>query len=383
MKHEGVLVFNLDDIRKEFPVVERHTYLNHAAVAPIPRRTRAAVEQFVRDHNENAAIHYRQWEAQYDTVRRRAAQLINARPEEIAFVKNTSEGLCFAANGLPWKEGDNVVTANIEFPSNVYAWQNLTSRGVETRLVEAREGRILVDDVRAAMDGRTRAVAISHIEFGNGFRNDIAALGQLCRERGVFFIVDAIQALGHVRFDLSETPVDVLTADSHKWLLGAEGIGIFYCAPQIIDRLEVYEVGWNCVANVGDYEHYDLTLAPDARRFECGTLNTMGIFALGASLELLLETGLEIIESRLKLLSDTLVEALQRKGYRILSPRGPGEWSGIVSFKSDRYPTEELHRTLRARDIIGARRGGGIRISPHFYNTEEEVLRVAEALPGH
>ena len=374
---------NLDRIRQEFPVVHHCTYLNHAAVGTLPGRARAAVQAYVTDFNEYAASHYPDWETAIDTARSRAARLINAAPDQIAFVKNTTEGLCFAANGIDWRPGDNVILNDLEFPSNVYPWLNLSRLGVETRMVESVDGRLPVESIGEKIDSRTRVLSISHVEYGNGFRNDIAAIGALCREKRVVFVVDAIQSLGQTPVDVAEMGIDILTADGHKWLLSPEGIGIFYCAPHMMDRLELYEVGWNSVVDAGNYDALDPTPAPTARRFECGSHNTLGIHALGASMELLLEVGIETVQERLRLLTDRLVESLHEAGYRVVSPRGESEWSGIVTFDSPVHETEALHRTLRSHQIIGARRGGGIRISPHFYNTEEEVLRVVEALPGH
>ncbi len=374
---------NLDRIRQEFPVVHHCTYLNHSAVGTLPMRAREAVRAYVEDYSEHAASNYRDWEAAIETARSRSARLINATPEQIAFVKNTTEGLCFAANGIDWRSGDNVVLNDLEFPSNVYPWLNLARHGVETRMTESVDGRLTVDSIAERIDARTRAVSISHVEFGNGFRNDLAAIGALCREKDICFVVDAIQSLGQTPVDVEEMSIDLLTADGHKWLLSPEGIGIFYCAPHLTDRLRLYEVGWNSVADAGNYDAYDPTPAPTARRFECGSHNTLGIYALGASLDLLLEVGIEAVRERLRLLTDRLVDGLRDAGYRVLSPRGESEWSGIVTFDSPVHETEALHRTLRSHQIIGARRGGGIRISPHFYNTEEEVLRVVDALPGH
>ena len=374
---------NLDRIRQEFPVVHHCTYLNHAAVGTLPGRALEAVRAYAADFNEHAASNYRDWEAAIEATRSRSARLINAAPEQIAFVKNTTEGLCFAANGLDWHGGGNVVLNDLEFPSNVYPWLNLAQHGVEARMVKSVDGRLTVESIADRIDAGTRAVSISHVEFGNGFRNDIAAIGALCREKGVCFVVDAIQSLGQTPVDVVDMSIDILTADGHKWLLGPEGIGIFYCAPHMTERLRLYEVGWNSVADAGNYDVYDATPAPTARRFECGSHNTLGIHALGASLDLLLEVGIEAIQERLRVLTDRLVDGLRGAGYRVLSPRGESEWSGIVTFDSPVHDTADLHRALRGRKIIGARRGGGIRISPHFYNTEEEVLRVVEALPGH
>ena len=376
-------MLDLNQIRQEFPVINNVTYLNHAAVGTISGRVRSAVENYVRDFNEYAASHYAQWDETVQETRLSVARLIHAYPDEIAFVKNTSEGICFAANGIDWKSGENVVINDMEFPSNVFPWLNLESRGVATRFVKSKAGRIRADDIYALIDDKTRAVAISHVEFGNGFRNDIATIGTMCREKGVYFIVDAIQSLGQLPVDVKNTPIDILTADAHKWMLGPEGIGIFYCARHMTEQLKLYEVGWNSMQDAGNYDSYDATPASTARRFECGALNTMGIYALKAAVDLLNEVGVGHIEDRLSLLTNTLVDRLIKNGYTILSPRGIQEGSGIVTFKSERYETGVLHKTLRSHHIIGAKRGGGIRISPHFYNTEEEVLRVVDTLPNH
>ncbi|MBM3264033.1 MAG: aminotransferase class V-fold PLP-dependent enzyme [candidate division Zixibacteria bacterium] len=376
-------MFDLQSVRTEFPVVDNVTYLNHAAVGTISRRARRAVEEYVKDFNEYAAAHYAAWETRQGQVRALMGRLVDAPPEQMAFVKNTTEGISFAANGLDWREGDNVILNSLEFPSNALPWMNLAYRGVETRWVQALEGRVTIDDIRNMIDRRTRVVALSHVEFGNGYRNDLADVGALCREQGVYFVVDGIQSLGQMPVSVRETPVDALVADAHKWLLGPEGIGLFYCAPDFMDRLRLYEVGWKSVANIGNYDVYDLTPHPTAERFEGGSANVLGIYALGGAIELFLEVGMDTVQKRLRLLTDTLCDALLHKGYRLLSPRGENEWSGIVTFNSDRYANEELHKILRSRNVIGSRRGGGIRISPHFYNTEEEVLRVTDALPDH
>lgn len=374
---------NLDHIRTEFPVVNQCTYLNHAACGTLPGRALEAVRYYASDFNAYAASHYSDWSEAVEKCRSSAARLINAKPDQIAFVKNTTEGLCFAANGIDWHSGDNVVLNDLEFPSNVYPWLNLSRQGVETRIARSVDGKLSIEGIVDMIDARTRVVSISHVEYGNGFRNDIAALGALCREKNVCFVVDAIQSLGQTPVDVLEMDIDILTADGHKWLLSPEGIGIFYCAPHMMEQLRVYEVGWNSVADPGNYNSYDPTPASTARRFECGSLNTLGIHALGASLELLLEVGIDVVQKRLRHLTDLLVDELSKAGYQILSPRGESEWSGIVTFNSDFHQIEDLHRTLRSRQIIGALRGGGIRISPHFYNNEEEVLRVVETLPGH
>ncbi|MBT5875495.1 MAG: aminotransferase class V-fold PLP-dependent enzyme, partial [Candidatus Latescibacteria bacterium] len=300
-------MLNLDQIRNEFPVTLSNTYLNHAACSPISTRVRHAMELLLKDQNEFAAIHHSQWDRGVDEARGLVAEFINAPSEQVAFVKNTSEGISFVASGLPWKDGDNVVLNSLEFPANVFPWLNLQSRGVEVRFVEATDGRIATDDIRDALDDRTRVVAMSHIQFGNGYRSDIASVGALCRERGVWFVVDAIQSLGHIKVDLAQTPVDVLTGASYKWLMAPEGSGVFYCSPEIMEHLQLHEIGCGAMAHPGVYDTYTFELAPDARRFECGTPNTIGISGLGAALKLFLEVGMDHVEDRLIHLSEALI----------------------------------------------------------------------------
>src|SRR5262249_42624144 len=182
-----------------------------------------------------------------EEVRRQAAQLLNADPLDVAFIKNTSEGIGIVAEGLRWRAGDNVVTAEDEYPANLYPWMNLAERGVELRRVPSRDGRILVDDVRAAIDGRTRIVSLSLVEYASGFRHDLIAVGQLCREKGVLFFVDAIQGLGVLPLDVRQAPIDFLAADGHKWLFGPEGAGLFWIRRDLVEQLHPVGVGWNSV----------------------------------------------------------------------------------------------------------------------------------------
>ena len=216
-------------------------------------------------------------------MRRLAGQLLNADPLDVAFVKNTSEGIGIVAEGFPWRAGDNMITAAEEYPTNIYPWLNLGSRGVEVRRLPSRGACIDIDDLRAAMDQRTRIISLSFVEYASGFRNDLDTIGTLCRERGVFFFVDAIQGLGALPLDVQRTPVDFLAADGHKWLLGPEGAGIFYIRRELVDRLHPIGVGWHSVVHALDFSHIDLNLKPHAGRWESGSLNVAGSIALGAA----------------------------------------------------------------------------------------------------
>ncbi len=368
-------------IRSEFPVTKQYIYLNHAAVSPLSRPVREAMRGFLDDATFHGAVHARQWYRTIQQCRTSAAQLINASADEIAFMKNTTQGLIIAANGIPWQPGDNVVLPNVEFPANVYPWWNLESQGVEIRFVKEVKGRIPYESIEAAMDEHTRALTISFVEFASGFRNDLVALGNLCRERDIWFIVDVIQGLGALPVDVREAHIDILAADGHKWLLAPEGAAIFYCARRRLDQLHNTNLGWAGVVHPGDYLNYDRTQVPSAERFEEGSFNSIGLYGLKAAIDFLWEIGIEAIEGRILLLTDLLIERVQAKGYEILSSLNPKERSGIVVIRHPEHDTVQIVSMLADQNVIVAARGGGIRISPHCYNTEDEILKFVELLP--
>ena len=205
--------------RMEFPVAEHWAYFDHAAVAPMPRRSGEALRRWVDDQERNGVVNWPEWGRKVEQARLACASLIHAKIGEIAFIPNTTTGIGLVAEGFPWKAGDSVVTAAEEYPSNLYPWMNLASRGVTLRTVPTRpDGRIWVDDLAEAMDATTKVLTISHVEFASGFRNDLDALGELCRSRGIALFVDAIQGLGPLTIDVERTPIDFLAADGHKWL---------------------------------------------------------------------------------------------------------------------------------------------------------------------
>ncbi len=368
--------------RSEFPVTERYIYLNHAGVAPLSRRVRDAMVGFVEDATVNGAVNSDVWAEKAEECRVQAAKLINAAPCEIAFMKNTSQGILLAANGIDWRVGDNVVTTAVEFPANVYPWWSLRERyGVETRMVPERDGRIEITEIEAAITDRTRAITISHVEFASGFRNSLEALGALCRERNIWFVVDAIQSLGVIGLDVKAAQIDILAADGHKWLLGPEGAAIFYCAQEKQEQLINTNVGWASVVDPRDFLNYDFTQKPDATRFEEGSYNSVGLYALQAALALLLDVGIRTIEERVSALTAQLMQGLHAKGYRVVTPETKDERAGIVLFESTRHAPDEIIALLKAERIIAAARGSGVRVSPHFYNTALEMAHLLEVLP--
>ena len=368
--------------RTLFPVTEKYIYLNHAAVSPISCRTQAAMNAFLAHATHYGFENFDPWFDQIESCRGLAARLIGASTDEIAFTKNTTQGLILAANGIQWQDGDNVIITAAEFPANVYPWWNLKDLGLETRMVAEKGKRILVDDIEAAIDDKTRAISISHVEFASGFRNDLHQIGEICQTKNLWFVVDAIQSLGVLDLDVKACQIDILVADGHKWLLAPEGAAIFYCNLQKLDLLRNTNVGWASVINESDFLTLDLTQKPNAGRFEEGSYNTVGLCGLQASLSLLLEIGLAKIEQRVLDLTNHLISHLEEKGYRIVSPTDhPGERSGIVVFQSDRFSSDHLYQILTHNAVACTNRGGMIRFAPHFYNTHQELDFVSQILP--
>ena len=372
---------NLTNYRRLFPITKKCAFLNHASVAPLSTRVRDA-QRILIDSRVSGTDMSEEREAGRARVRRMCAQLVGGRPEEITLTRNTSHGINIVANGVHWHAGDNLITADAEFPANVYPWTNLRRKGVEVRFVSARDHRILAEDIRELADERTRLVALSFVEFYSGYRNDMAAIGQLCDDRGLFFSVDGIQGLGALDFDARATNVDFVSAGAAKWLMGPVGTGFFWCRREFIEHLDPAVAGWMGVVDEDDYFCYDSPLRSDARRFEEGSLNNLGIWGFEASLGLLLEVGIDRIEPRIMSLTDYLIEGLRKRGCPILSPiTSRKERSGIITFLPKSGGAGELHQRLTDAKVVVSQRGAGIRVSPHFYNTEEDLDRLLDELP--
>jgi len=373
---------NWTRLRSLFPVTQELVYLNHAGIAPISSRVDEAIRRYVEEATRLGAFNYAQsLDCEIERVRTRAALLLNARADEIAFVKNTTEGLGMVAAGLEWRHGDEILTCDLEYPSNVYPWWSLRERGVKTVMLRGRSGRLPLETVEEALHNpRVRLLTLSSVEFGSGVRNDLEALGKLCSDRGVLFCVDGIQSVGCLPIDVERCQIDFLAADGHKWMLSVEGCGIFFCSKRTQDLITPRVIGWRSVRNNHDFDTYHMELQPSAGRFEEGTPNSIGIFGLGAAIDLLLEVGVPAIGERVLALTDRLVEGLRSRGAELRSPRGPGEASGIVSFVMPGEPPGETVRRLHASRIFVTERRGGVRASPHFYNSEDEIDQLLAAL---
>lgn len=369
------------DYRKQFPVTQEWAFLNHAAVAPLSRPAHDRVLEWAHDYTYHGNVREADWYREIEQVRQTAAEYIHATPREVAFLKNTSEGLSLVAEGLDLRSGESVVTVRGEFPANVYPWLHLETKGVTVRQVDPVErGRVRLEDLAAAIDDTTRLVSISFVQYASGFRSDLAAIGRLCRERSVLFCVDAIQGLGVFPIDVAAMQIDFLAADGHKWLLAPEGAAIFYCRHELLGRLRPTSVGWKSVAGYTDYAKIDFRFPDAASRFECGSMNVPGIVGLGASLRLLRDVGSEVIASRVRSLTDDLVRRLAAIGAAVFSPRGDGEWSGIVSFELPGREPRRVKKHCLEQKVVIAYRDGRLRASPHFYNNADDLEALLDAL---
>lgn len=379
----------IEDMRRRMPITRERVYLNHAAVAPLPAPSAERMAALADTVTRTGDRLWPERNEGCERVRAAVVRLLGAgATHRVAFTGNTSEALSALAWGLDWRDGDNVVGAEPEFPSNVYPWLSLEPLGVAYRPVPAEGGRVTADTVLEAVDERTRMVAISWVQYSTGHRIDLERLAAGCRERDVLLVVDAIQGVGALVLDAEALGLDAVALGSHKWLLGPEGVGLLFVSDRVIDRFRSTRHGWRSVAGRYEWGTIDPTPAEGALRFEAGTLNAYGIHALGASLELLLELGPEAVEARVLALADRVAAGLDGLGFELAGARGggdrgaPGETSGIVAGAHPERPAEELAEGLIEHDVIVSHRAGRLRFSPHVYNTEEEIDRALEVLSG-
>jgi selenocysteine lyase/cysteine desulfurase len=372
------------ELRSLFPITNRAIYLNHAAVSPLPTPTVEAIESQLKDVRDDGSINFRSWIAVKERARSLLAELLGARPEQVAFMRNTSDSLSTVANGLDWRTGQNVVTFRREFPANIYPWLRLRDIiGVEVRMCEERNGRVDMEELENLVDENTRVIAISHVQFASGFRANLERLGRIAHKRDALLVVDVIQSLGVLPLNVEAELVDVAAGASHKWLLGPEGVGYLYLSDRARERLQPTLVGWTSVPNPEDYNNFDQEWNTGTLAWETGTGPTALIHGLNASLELLKANGTEAIAAYLETLTDYLCENLSSRNYRVISTRDLGQKSQIVCIQHRGGASAmHLYSQLKSNNIITAPRGDRLRIAPHIYNSFDEIDRLVSALPS-
>lgn len=372
----------LESVRHLFPITKEYVYLNSAAVAPLPWTTVREVNSALQDVMYNGSVNFAAWMAKKKQARELAAGLLNVKPENIAFMRNTSDGLSSLANGISWQAGDNIVSFEKEFPSNFYPWRRIRDEfGVQVRLCPEREGRMDLDEFISMIDARTKVVAISAVQYASGYNADLRRIGEAARQNGALFIVDIIQAFGAKAMDMEY--VDAAAGSSHKWLCAPEGCGILYLSDRAREVIRPTLVGWTSVEG---WESFDTTgeesWYESAAAWETGTGPNALFFGLANSLQMLTTAGIENIEKHLAELTDHLCDSVQSKNYRIVSSRAPGERSQIVCLENTAgINSNDIFRQLEAKKIVVSPRGGRLRIAPHLFNDLEEIDRLVDALP--
>lgn len=373
-----------EEIRKLFPITQNYLYLNHAAVTPYSTMVESAISKIASDIAQNGSVNWHQWIDTVSNTRLLIAKLINAKVENIAFMKNTSDAISAVANGINWVNGDNVVSCDIEFPANIYPWMRLKQQGVELRLAKTTNKKITPESLFQLADSRTKVITLSWVQYSSGFRADLATIGKFCRENNILFCVDGIQALGALELDVERDFVDTFAADAHKFLMGPEGVGVMFLSNRALELIQPTTVGWLSVKNWWncfdeDFE-YKLDYLPSAQRFECGTPNTVGIYGLKAALELMLKIGAKEIENYLLDLCEYIFKGLQELGFETLSPAKREEASAIVCCRHSKFTPEQFYKALLKEKIVCAPRCGWLRISPHFYINQADIDQLLTTL---
>lgn len=362
---------DIDAIRDQFPITEKYINLDNASLSPLPTPVVDAVEGMLEQRAKRGVDAFWDWLDVTDEVKSLVAGLINATADEIALTQNTSEGINTVANMLEWNAGDNVVLNNLEFFPNYWPWLRLRKFGVETRIVAHRDGHITTEDLAACVDENTKVIALSSVAWINGLKHDLEEIGGLAHDHGAYLVVDGIQSVGVSQVDVRRGPVDFLSCGGHKWLFSLLGTGFLFCRQELIERFEPAYLGWQSDAQRFDYTFREYDLAPTAQRFMYGNTSMAGAHALHAGVNYINEIGLERIEKRNRHLTDYLIEQLSPLGVEFLSPLEDKYRSSFINFLS--AGAEEIQSAAEEEGIFVSVREGGIRVSPNFYNTEEEI----------
>jgi len=361
-------------IREYFPILKEKIFLNHAGVSPICILVSEAIQNYLEHRTFGEDKNF-----DLDSARDLFAQLVNADSNEVALVPNTSMGLSIIANLLEYPRGSNIVTSDLEFPSVVYPWLRVKMKSdLEIRYVRNVKGSLHLEEFEKTVNDRTVAVVVSHVEYGNGFKNDLKTIAEIAHEHGSLLVVDACQSAGAIGIDVKRQDIDFLATSCYKWLLGPCGAGFLYVREDLIEKAEPIFVGWASVKQeifeTADlWNNTQLIFSETASRFEVGTQSNISYVGAVAALKLILECGMEKIENRIMELTSYLIERLKEEGFMLQTPEDPLNRSGIVNFKVPE-PKEKVEN-LRRNGVIVSARMNGIRVSPHFYNTEDELER--------
>jgi selenocysteine lyase/cysteine desulfurase len=332
-----------------------------------------AAGNFMESATRNAEFDYNMWTEQVEGVRADFAELVSSKSEEIAFVRNTSHGISLVASGLEWKEGDSIIVYEKTFPSNIYPWLNLESKGVKVKFIKSDNPFFTISDIEKLVDSSTKLISLCSVEFTNSYRVDLESVGKFCRGKGIYFFVDSIQTLGIFPIDVNKFNIDFLAADGHKWLLSPEGAGIFFCSNRVVNALKPQLIGWKSIVNEFEYETVDFNLKPNAHKFEEGSLSILSILALGASLKLLNKIGIQNVQDEIQRLGGLIIKLAAERGFQLHTPLDKESRGGAIVFSGE-FDPDVVKEKLGEKKIMVKSRGGGLRVAPHVYNTDKEVI---------
>ncbi|MBB4236239.1 aminotransferase class V-fold PLP-dependent enzyme [Rhizobium esperanzae] len=369
----------LNEVRSDIAYLENKIYVDNAAVTPVPTRVRIAAQHYDTIIAEQLRDAKQVSKPYFDKGRELAAKLVGSASKNVAYVQNTSHGLSLVALGIDWRPGDNLVVCAQEFPSNYLCWIQLAAKGVDVRLISSHDGRLDPDQIRPAIDSRTRVVALSHVQFFSGFRADVAALAELCSDAGALLVVDGTQSIGAISLDVGAAGVDVLVVSAHKWLMGPRGIGFATFSERALGEITPAVVGWLSVNDPFAF-HRELDFLPDARRFEPGTPNGSGILGLAERLAQIDELGIDWIENRVLSLNELLCETALRHGIEPVHRFEQRSRSGITLLRKPGIGAVDMHSALTAQRVYASVRSEAIRISPHYYNTAAEMEEIISVM---
>ncbi|BDQ04085.1 aminotransferase class V-fold PLP-dependent enzyme [Ignavibacterium sp.] len=371
---------NVEQFRQQFPFIKKGIiYFNHASTAPVSLAVRERITELLKEKSETKIDDYFSFLKVYEETKILLSELINAKPDRIAFLDNTSNGLNILATGIEWKEGDRILLNDIEFPANVYPFLNLEKFGVQVDFVKSKNGIVSAEDIIANVKPQTKLISVSFVQFLSGYKIELEKLGNFCRQNNIIFSVDGIQGIGAMNFDVQKFKIDFLSCGTQKWLFGAQGLAFIYLTEDLQRKLNPAYVGWLSVEDAWNLLDYKMNLKKSANVYQGGTLNSLGIYIFNTSLKLLKDFGFDRIEERVISNTKYLRKKLNEMGIKsLLDEVDEKFYSGITTFKVDN--AEKLFKHLEEEKIVCSLREGFIRLSPHFYNTFEDIDVVIKSI---
>jgi cysteine desulfurase/selenocysteine lyase len=382
IKESKLLVNNevIEKARSYFPYLKTEIiYFNHASTGPISIKVKKRIEAFLKERSEEKIDDYYAFKDVAEETRAMIGEMINCNEDRISFLDNTTNGMIWLASGIDWKHGDRIILNDVEFPANVYPFLQLKEKGVEIDFIKSNDGIVTAEEIIDAIQPRTKLISVSFVQFLSGYRIDLEKIGKICREKGIFFSVDAIQGLGAVRLDVDKCNIDFLASGTQKWLLGLQGLAFIYVQKEFQEKMKSAPIGWLAVKDAWNLLDFDLATKETAERFQPGTLNNLAIYAFNSSMKLFKEFGFDEVEKQVLSNSKYFIDELAKIGYvPPLSTLPEKHLSGIVSFRSEN--AQNIFDILSQKKIVCSLREGYIRFAPHFYNTKQEIDLVVDTM---